>query len=421
MYRFSDQISAIFSAARGPLQSQPALFTGFILIFLLSSLRNRWVPSGLGIGPREKGRGLVTERRGMPSHDHIRPSARAIVDLLQDEVYAFTTDKLLLVYLNKQALLAANWRPENVEGKQLADLSDSFDMQAFRTYALPLLAGEKKSVLFDMEFRSRYVEVRLQIERDLDTQPLFIAVLRDISERKREEQEMAEFVATVSHEIRSPMTSIKGALNLISSGFAGPMSERADAMIDMAQRNVERLLRLINDVLDLQKLDADMTDLSMSEIELMPFIEEVIAANAGYGHEYGVELRCFAPETPILVNLNRDGMMQALTNLLSNAVKFSPKGQSVDLVVSEQETTIRLSVTDRGPGIAPEAHKKLFSRFVQAHAQIDRQRVGTGLGLSIAKAIVEKHGGQVGFVSELGVGSTFYIDLPKADGASVRT
>ncbi len=417
MYSFSDQIIALLSSGDRPVMLQPVIIAGAVLPLFFVLARSKKIAAQSPQLPQNAAPPAIS-RRMMAAQTAIQHLYPDMIDLLNDEVYAFSTNKFVLRYLNKRALASANWQLDEALGKPMADLSDTFDEQAFRSQAARLLHSDDASVLFETEFRGKAFEVNLQLESRLHGTPSFIAVFRDISNRKRAEQEMAEFVATVSHEIRSPMTSIKGALNLISSGVAGPMSDRAETMIDMAQRNVERLLRLINDVLDLQKLDADMLDLSLAPIDLNAFSQEVVAANSGLTHEFGVELCCAGPQSPIYANLNRDGMMQAMTNLLSNAVKFSREGDCVELVVSEQPNGARLAVTDHGPGIPPEAHRRLFARFVQAHAQIDRQRVGTGLGLSIAKAIVEKHGGRIGFTSELGEGSTFYIDLPQADGGA---
>ncbi|MBL4929497.1 ATP-binding protein [Fuscibacter oryzae] len=341
---------------------------------------------------------------------------RAMIDRLRDEVYIFSTKTFELLYLNKRALASSNWGESETVGKRLGDLSEVFDEQAFRARVTPLLQGDVDSILYETIFRGGAVEVNLQLEHSLDGTPRFVAVVRDITERKRAENERAEFVATVSHELRSPLTSIKGSLNLIASGVAGPMSERVGSLITVAQRNVDRLLRLINDLLDLEKLDANMTDFAVAPVDIVSFAEEVVAANAGYGHEYGVELRYMGPTSPIFAMISRDGMMQVLTNLLSNAVKFSPRGQFVDLEVVERPGGIRLSIIDRGCGIPPEAHHTLFSRFVQAHTQIDRQHVGTGLGLSIAKTIIEKQAGRIWFTSKVGVGTTFHVDLPISEG-----
>jgi signal transduction histidine kinase len=341
-----------------------------------------------------------------------------LIDVLDDEIFAFSAETYELLYLNKRALAEAGWTTCEAGGKRLHDLFEAFEVRAFQDCIAPILTRKSRSVLFETLFRGKTVEAKLQLEDGADGTPLLIAVLRDVSGRKRVERDMAEFVSTVSHELRAPMTSIKGALALISSGGAGPMSERADAMVQMAQRNVERLLRLVNDLLDLQKLDANMMDLAVTPIDIMAFAQEVVASHSGYGLEFGVDLRCTGPSEPLYVHLNRDGMTQALTNLLSNAVKFSDRGQSVELAVRVRANGVRLTVTDHGMGIPTEAHCRLFSRFVQAHKQIDRQRVGTGLGLSIAKAIVERHGGRIGFDSEIGLGSTFFIDLPFNPGSS---
>ena len=415
MYDFFEHVNTALPRGGDPILIDPSVIYGAFLLLCLALIHNTYLTHQKAAALRRKDRELALYRVAMEAHAQSDHQGREMLDRLQDEVYAFRTDTLELIYLNKRALAASDLSLSGAAGKRLADLSDTFDEDALRRRVAPLLSGETTSILFDFTLRGKAVEANVQLENILDGTPFFIAAVRDVSRRKRAEQDMAEFVATVSHELRSPMTSIKGALNLIGSGFAGPMSERAEAMIIMAQRNVERLLRLINDLLDLQKLDADMMDLTVTPLDVMAFAEEVVAANSGYGHEFGVELDCTGPPNPVIVSLNRDGMTQALTNLLSNAVKFSSQGQSVELAVAEHDNSVRLAVTDHGLGIPSEAHRTLFTRFVQAHSQIDRQRVGTGLGLSIAKAIVEKHGGRIGFTSESGVGSTFYIDLPKFD------
>lgn len=339
---------------------------------------------------------------------------RAMIDLLQDEVYVMTTDSLELLYLNKRSLAAMNWKATELAGKRLADVSERFDEALFRERAAALLAGTIDSVLYEDAISTGPIEVSLQLDHSLEGAPRFVAMVRDISERKRAERDKTEFVSTVSHELRSPLTSIKGSLNLISSGALGAIPERSARLIQVALSNVDRLVRLINDLLDLEKLDANMMDFSFETIDLVAFADDAVAANAGYGLEYGVSLRRIGPREPIYARVSRDGMMQVLTNLISNAVKFSPEGQAVDLGVEEHPEGVRLTVTDRGDGIPPEAQGALFTRFVQAHTQVDQRRGGTGLGLSIAKSIMDKHEGKITFTSEMGAGTTFIIDLPKA-------
>lgn len=339
---------------------------------------------------------------------------RAMIDLLQDEVYVLTTDTLELIYLNKRSLAAMGWTAQEMDGRGLADIGSRFDVSMFRDRASDLLSGEIDSVLYEDMISTGPIEVSVQLDHSIEGVPRFVAMVRDISERKKAERDKKEFVSTVSHELRSPLTSIKGSLNLISSGALGAIPERSARLIQVALSNVDRLVRLINDLLDLEKLDANMMDFTFETIDLVAFADEAVAANAGYGHEYGVSLRRVGASGPVYAKVSRDGMMQVLTNLLSNAVKFSPQGQAVDLGVEETAEGARLTVTDRGDGIPPEAQGTLFTRFVQAHTQVDARRGGTGLGLSIAKSIMDKHEGKITFTSEMGAGTTFIIDLPKA-------
>lgn len=338
---------------------------------------------------------------------------RMMLDRLRDEVYVLSTETLELLYLNKRSLQLMNWTAKDIVGKRLSDVSSSFDEAAFRSRGARLLSGEAEAVLYETTKNDVPIEVSLQLDRTLDGTTRFVSVVRDISERKRAERDKAEFVATVSHELRSPLTSIKGALNLLASGAVGPVSDRSGTLMNVALRNVDRLVRLINDLLDLEKLDANMMDMRFETVDLVAFAEDAVAANAGFGHEYGVTVRRVGSKSPVFASISRDGMMQVLTNLISNAIKFSDAGQCVDLGVIEDADCVRLVIVDHGPGIAPEAQKLMFARFVQLHPQDDQRRNGTGLGLSIAKSIVEKHAGRISFTSEVGRGTSFFIDLPK--------
>ena len=340
---------------------------------------------------------------------------RTMLDRLRDEVYVISTDTLELLYLNKRALQMMGWTSQDIVGKRLSDVSTSFDEAAFRSRATRLLSGEAEAVLYETIKNDIPIEVSLQLDRTLDGTTRFVSVARDISKRKRAERDKEEFVATVSHELRSPLTSIKGVLNLIASGAVGQVPDRAAPLINVALRNVDRLVRLITNLLDLEKLDADMMDMRFETVDLVAFAEDAVAANAGFGHEYDVTLRRVGSKAALYASISRDGMMQVLTNLLSNAVKFSERGGCVDLGVIETPDGVRLTITDRGPGIPAEAQKLLFARFVQVHTPEDQRRNGTGLGLSIAKSIVEKHSGRIWFTSEVGQGTTFFIDLPKAE------
>ena len=238
-----------------------------------------------------------------------------------------------------------------------------------------------------------------------------VITFKDITERQKVDRMKNEFVSTVSHELRTPLTSIKGALDLIRGGVSGDLPDKLSSMIDIAYTNTDRLVRLINDILDIEKIESGNMEFRFQPTEIGPLLEQAVQANMAYGVEF--EVRFVLEDVPeATVNGDPDRLTQVLTNLLSNAAKFSPAGAEVAITAARRNGTVRLSVRDRGPGVPEEHRDRLFEKFTQADSSDARQKGGTGLGLSISKAIVEKHGGTIGFTTALGEGSTFFVDLP---------
>jgi len=234
----------------------------------------------------------------------------------------------------------------------------------------------------------------------------------DITKLRRAEKVKHEFLSTVSHELRTPLTSIKGALGLIRSGSAGQISTDVQSMLDIAYTNSDRLLLLINDILDMEKIESGKLDYDMKIIDIVSLVDEAIVANSGYGDELGVTFHKTDMETEALVRGDKDRLIQVLSNLMSNAAKFSPSGEPVELSVSRDEVSVRISVRDQGSGVPDEFRKIIFEKFTQGDSSDTRQKGGTGLGLSIAKMIVKQHGGTIGFDSKPGIGTTFFFTLP---------
>jgi len=241
----------------------------------------------------------------------------------------------------------------------------------------------------------------------------FYSLGTDITELKRIDRMKSEFVSTVSHELRTPLTSIRGSLGLISGGVAGQLPEAVKSLVGIAKNNCERLIRLINDILDIEKIESGKMRLDLQVAELKPLMVQVLAANEGFGAGENVSLRLHCPDDPLRVNIDSDRLVQVVTNLLSNAMKFSPKGGVVDVHVLCKGLGVRVEVSDHGPGIPEEFRNRIFQKFSQADSSDTRQKGGTGLGLNISRAIIERLGGIIGFDTEPGRGTTFFFELPE--------
>ena len=235
--------------------------------------------------------------------------------------------------------------------------------------------------------------------------------ITDVSERYAIDKMKDEFISTVSHELRTPMTSINGSLALILSGQIGECQGKIKEFLQIAERNCSRLLRLINDILDIEKITTGQFQFNLSVCDLDKIIGEAIATNQMYAEEYNVKLS-FKPEANVNVYADPDRLMQVLANLISNAIKFSRSGGEVIVTMQTSIDNIRVSVTDQGIGIPDEFRSRIFQKFSQADSSATREKKGTGLGLNITKSIIEKLGGDLDFTSVPNQGTTFYFDLP---------
>ncbi|MES2035846.1 MAG: CHASE3 domain-containing protein, partial [Pseudomonadota bacterium] len=224
---------------------------------------------------------------------------------------------------------------------------------------------------------------------ELPTGVHVVAVVRDISERRRMEQMKDEFVSTVSHELRTPLTSIAGSLGLLAGGAAGVLPDKAARLIGIAQANSQRLVRLINDILDIEKMQSGKLQLDLRPLDLRDIAQRSIDGMRGFADNLGVSI-ALDPGAPAQVRGDSDRLIQVVTNMLSNACKFSPTGGEVAVSVNPETRVARLSVTDHGPGIPDGFRARIFSKFAQADGSDSRAKGGTGLGLAIAREIAER-------------------------------
>jgi len=241
----------------------------------------------------------------------------------------------------------------------------------------------------------------------------YVGVAFDISELKASERLKDEFISTVSHELRTPLTSIYGSLSLLGGGVTGdPLSEDSAKLVRIAQENSQRLIRLIDDILGIAKIETEKMPFHLQPVVIEDLIAHAIEANQDFAKQYGVRLEIEPENRTARVWADMDRLMQVMTNLLSNAVKYSPRGGMVLIGAQRQAEYWRVSVVDNGPGIPDSFRDSVFSKFAQADGSDRRRGSGTGLGLSICKAIIDRLGGRIGFESESGVRTSFYFDLP---------
>lgn len=241
----------------------------------------------------------------------------------------------------------------------------------------------------------------------------FILIVRDITEQKRVERMKTQFVSTVSHELRTPLTAIRGGLGLMVGGVAGELPVAAAKLGQIALNNAERLARLINDLLDMQKIEANMMDFNFQKIPLSSLIADVLESNQAFAQRLGVSLLIDSDIPNQALRVDPDRFAQVMANLLSNACKYSPQGEHVRLrLTPNKEGRVRIEVIDRGPGIPANFSERIFQKFSQADASDTRAKDGTGLGLTIAKEMVERMDGKIGFYPNPLGGTIFFVDFP---------
>ncbi|HZS62171.1 MAG TPA: PAS domain S-box protein [Gemmatimonadaceae bacterium] len=271
------------------------------------------------------------------------------------------------------------------------------------TYTITLLRPDGST--FEAEVSGRPIDYGGQAAR--------ISIVRDVSAWMRVNRLKSEFVSTVSHELRTPLTAIHGSLKLLESGAIRTDSAQAAQLVTMARANSERLVRLINDMLDLDKIEAGRVELRRQPLlgsEVVRVTLDSLAATAAE-QRVGLVSRVIQDTS---FSADRDRTLQVLTNLVSNAIKFATPGSEVRVTISRESTMVRIAVTNVGDGISAADLSRLFARFQQLDGSDARRHGGTGLGLAIAKAIVEQHGGRIGVESErrAGAETTFWIEMP---------
>lgn len=338
------------------------------------------------------------------------------LDRTLDCVFMFDATALRFFYANEGGMLQVGYSIGELLAMHPYEITSDISEAEFHALLAPLLAGEQDALTFETVHKHKYgkrvpVEIFLQYIAPADEPARFVAIVRDLTERKRVERMKREFVSTVSHELRTPLTSISGALGLLAGGITGPLSEPAQNLVGIAHQNSLRLTSLINDLLDMEKLLAGRIAFDLQPHALMPLLQQSIRDIQAYADQRKVRLQLNESCSAVLkVDAQRFG--QIMANLLSNAIKFSPAEGTVTVSACCLDDQVRTEIRDYGPGIPVEFRERIFQKFSQADASDSRQRGGTGLGLAISKELVERMAGRIGFESEEGAGAVFYFELP---------
>lgn len=253
---------------------------------------------------------------------------------------------------------------------------------------------------------------------ELQDQPLQVLLFRDITARKRMDRLKAEFVSTVSHELRTPLTAINGALALVTAGAVGALLPAQQQMLDIARSNADQLMRLVSDILDMEKLQAGKLSLQLEQQQVLPLLQQAVQRHSALALSCKVQLELSAAIPPDL-QLTLDGgrLLQVLGNLLSNAIRFSPPHSTVELRAVLSGQMLQLMVSDQGPGVPPDFVPHLFDKFSQADSSDSRQQGGSGLGLAICKELLERMGGHIYYQQPVQGGACFYCEIPLQSSA----
>ncbi len=249
----------------------------------------------------------------------------------------------------------------------------------------------------------------------IENEPIYIGVVRDISERKRNEELKNQFISTVTHELCTPLTSIAGALSILNSGSLGRHTQQQQKLIDIAMNNSFRLQKLINDLLDMDKLLSNRMDLHIMPICILEAVTNAIESNQTHADKYQVKLNLIGNQQPTQVFGDAYRVQQVCSNILSNAIKFSPPHSAVEIEISVSGRYAKVTITDCGSGIPEEFKTRIFQRFSQADSSDTRINGGSGLGLAISKELIQRMSGNIDFTSSNGNGTSFYFELPLAN------
>jgi PAS domain S-box-containing protein len=358
------------------------------------------------------------------AHQSLGRRKQLILDSAAEGIFGLDSQGFV-EFINRSAAQMLGWKIEDVVGTQMHDLIHPANARTASHADCPICSHTiepavrigKRGTFVQRSGETIPIEYTASTMLDGSSQPSGVVVtFRDITERLAIDRMKDEFVSTVSHELRTPLTSIRGALGLLASGLIGNLSERAQRMLDIAVSNTDRLVRLINDILDLERIDSGRVELNRTTSDAADLITEARDGIQGFADRAGVQVEIEPLHDALWVD--HDRIIQTLTNLLSNAVKFSPRGSLVRVSGQRGRDVFTFIVEDHGRGIPASHLESIFERFKQVDSSDSRNKNGTGLGLAICRSIVNAHGGRIWAESIEGHGTTFRFTVPISASAA---
>ncbi|MDD3237140.1 MAG: [Fe-Fe] hydrogenase large subunit C-terminal domain-containing protein [Candidatus Gastranaerophilales bacterium] len=322
------------------------------------------------------------------------------------ECVILTNSRKVIEYVNKDAKNILGYDLETYIGKPFIDF-------LVRRNLKPLVNGatiEYKAIHRSGTYRDLKVTCRTIYIND---KMKYLLVLEDITKERELEVIKQNFVSIISHELRTPLTSIRGAIGLISSGMVGELPQKAKELVKIAGNNAVRLVNLINDMLDLEKMKAGKMDFVMDEFDVKALVEEAVVSNMAYALQNNVKFVMDKTLEDTKINVDSGKFIQIITNLLSNAAKYSTSGENVIINIIRENNLISVVVTNKGDGIPKSVGNKIFDSFYQITNKTNNQKKGTGLGLNICKFMTEQMGGLITYDSEVGEYTSFKVSFPE--------
>ncbi|HET9822311.1 MAG TPA: ATP-binding protein [Burkholderiaceae bacterium] len=391
-----------------------ALACALALAFALWRLVRRLTASHPGLDDSSMERQRM-QRRLVES----RRRLQLLLDHMPDGVVAFDGEGRVQ-WINPAARLIFQCSAEGTVGRPVRELIPALDVEALEAQEPPpegQAAAVPRVALHGLRPDGTTVPLEAAIVRLAAEGPrVGMCVVRDTSASQRVEHMKHEFVSMVSHELRTPLTSLRGSLALLADGSIEGLPADAQRLLRLAADNSERLVHLVNDILDFEKLRAGAMRVELDLADLQALAARAAEAIEGMAHQAGVVLRIQSGPRALPVQADPARLMQVLGNLLSNAIKYSPRGGTVTLALQRHGERARLEVRDQGPGVPPEFAARLFEPFAQAGDPRHRKQGGTGLGLAISRALMEMMDGAIGLAPpQAGQGAVFWIELPLGD------